>query len=314
MKPTTLLGVPVLMAAALTTAAESRVLKPGFGDRDRWRIEADEPWWALVDIRDMLNLFHPFSVTATGSSAGASCELIIPAAWRPPFALRFYCADDYFADPDKHKPGQVGTESFFGHRFKQVLIDGDVVWERDVGDENTHGSQTVFLVDLTPHVTPGKPFALTCRVLDKLSTTERNDRDVWFIPGTWYAKGDGKTEQPPRFHTAVWFADPVLGERAAVEGAPAGRRPHEAVVEARHRARWPIPPPGEQMPVPVRLELVAPVPVPGSGFPVTCGIPMPPGMLTEPGAVRLRSAGTSRSITSAGSTPSSAAGCSASST
>ena len=127
---------------------------------------ADEPWWALVDIRNMLNLFHPFTIPATGNAAGASREVTIPERWHPPFALRFYCADDYFADAERHKPGDTGTESFFEHRHKQVLIDGEVVWERDVIDENTMGSETIFTVDLTPHVTPGEPFSLTFRVVD----------------------------------------------------------------------------------------------------------------------------------------------------
>ena len=50
-------------------------------------------------------------------------EVTIPADWKPPFLLRFYCADDYFADAEKHKPGQLGTESFFEHRVKQALVE-----------------------------------------------------------------------------------------------------------------------------------------------------------------------------------------------
>jgi len=240
----------------------------------------------LVDIRDMLNIFHPLVVSRTGNAAGASREVTIPAGWRPPFALRFFCADDYFADPEKHKPGQLGTESFFEHRFKQVLIDDTVIWDRDVIDENVHGSQTIFELDITPYVTAGKPFKLTFRAFDKVSTLERNDRDVWFIGGTWYASGDGKTEQPPRFHTAVWFADPIVGEQAAVRAAPLGRRPHEEIVARRHRQRWPMPP-AVQMPSPARLELVTPASIPPPGFPLTCGIPMPPGALRDVTQVQL---------------------------
>ena len=164
--------------------------------------------------------------------------------------------------PRRISRGKLGTESFFAHRFKQVLINEVVIWERDVVDENQHGSPTVFELDLTPHVTPGKPFQLTFRVLDRVSTRERNSQDVWFIGGTWYARGDGKTEQPPRFHTAVWFADPVLGETPFVRAAPLGSRPHESVVAARHRARWPLPPRGEQMAAAVELSLVSPAAIP----------------------------------------------------
>ncbi|UCH33181.1 MAG: hypothetical protein JSV65_11390, partial [Armatimonadota bacterium] len=136
--------------------------------------------------------------------------------------------------------------------------------------------------------TPGEAFTLTFRAFDKVSTLERNDKDVWFIGGTWYAPGNDTTEEEPRFHTALWFADAAVGERAAVEATPPGERPHEAVVSARHRARWPIPPPSEQMPSRVRLQLVTPAAIPAPGFPITCGIPVPPGMLTDAKAVRLR--------------------------
>lgn len=268
-------------------ADHERALALGFAQRDAWNVHADAPWWALTDIRDMLNLFHPLSVSQTGNAAGASREVIIPSDWEPPFALRFYCADDYFADPERHKPGQAGTESFFEHRFKQVLIDDAVIWERDVVDDNAHGCQTIFQVDITPYVTPGKPFKLTFRAFDKTGTLERNDRDVWFRAGTWYAAGDGSSEQPPRFHTTAWFADPVAGEQAAVEAAPPGARPHQGAVAVRHRARWPMPAPGEPMPSPAELELVTPAVIPGTGFPITCGVPLPPGALRDPRAVRL---------------------------
>ena len=256
-------------------------------DSGNWHISADEPWWALVDIRDMLNIFHPFVVSETGKSAGAWKEMTIPDDWKPPFALSFYCADDYFADAEKHKPGQLGTESFFEHRFKQVLIDDEVIWESDVCDENLHSSQTIFQVDITPYVEPGKPFKLAFRVLDKTSTLERNERDVWFIGGVWYAEGDGKTEEPPRFHTAVWFADPVIGEKGSVEKFPPGKHPHESIVAERHESRWPLTPRSQQISSPVKLKLVAPAGIPKPGFPITCGIPMPPGALMDANAIRL---------------------------
>lgn len=288
--PRTLAGEMIVMCLLLTIAGAqaqtARVLQPGFGQRATWTVAADKPWWGLVDLRDMLCLFHPYSLSQTGATAGATATLTIPATWKPPFALRFTCADDYFADPAT-KPGTVGAECFFEHRFKQVLVDGKVVWEQDVIDENTMGSPTSFTVDLTPHVTPGKRFTLCFRVLDKVASSERNPRDVWFIGGTWYAAGDGKTEQEPRFHTAVWYADPVIGETAAVAATPAGHRPHEAIVAARHKARWPLAPLTEPLQSPAAMTLVSPAAIPAGGFPLTCGLPMSPGLLRDAKRVRL---------------------------
>jgi len=269
-------------------AEEGRVLDLSFGEREAWTVCVHGPYWCRIDRRNLLNLFHPLVASETGAFAGAEREVTIPPDWQPPFALRFYCADNYYADAATMKPGDLGTEAFFGHRFKQVLIDDRVVWEQDVIDENTLGSPTTFQVDLTPYVTPGRPFRLAVRLFDKQTTRERNPQDVWFIGGTWYAPGDGKTEEEPRFHTAAWFGDVVVGEAAAVAAAPPGRRPDEAIVAARHAARWPLPPPGYPASSPATLRLVANAPVPDSGFPITCGIPMPPGTLTDPATVRLR--------------------------
>src|SRR5687768_9564793 len=104
--PISLLGLLVSSASA----EQGRYLAVGFGEKERWHTFADQPWWALVDIRDMLNIFHPLSLPKTNNAAGASSEITIPNDWQPPFALRFYCSDDYAADSDKQKPGKVGTE------------------------------------------------------------------------------------------------------------------------------------------------------------------------------------------------------------
>lgn len=269
-------------------AGEGRFLDLGFGEQEAWTVRTAGPYWGRIDRRDLLNIFHPLMVSETGAFAGAERLVTIPPDWQPPFALRFYCADNYYANAETMKPGDLGTEAFFGHRFKQVLIDDQVIWEQDVIDENTLGSPTIFQLDLTPYVTPGKPFKLAFRLFDKVTTRERHPQDVWFISGTWYAPGDGQTEEEPRFHTAAWFGDAVVGEAAAVAAAPPGRRPDEAVVAARHAARWPLPPPGCPASSPAALRLIANAPAPDPGFPITCGLPMPPGTLTDPATVRLR--------------------------
>ncbi len=284
----------ILMAMMLLTsvhcpcaASGSRCIDLSFSDRAAWALHANEPWWSRVDHRDVLSLFHPLKESHTDASAGASRRCTIPADFQPPFVLRFHCTDDYFADPVKHKAGLPGTESYFGHRFKQVLIDGQVVWERDVIDDNMATSPADFTVDITPFVAVGKPFQLSFRAFDKTSTRERNERDVWFIGGTWYASGDGKTEQPPRFHTAVWFADPVIGEADAVRATPAGVRPSERAASLRHAQRWPIPPPSKPTRFPALLSLVCPDSIPEPGYPLRCGVPAPPGALHKDQAVTL---------------------------
>ncbi|MHB8970223.1 MAG: RIFT barrel domain-containing protein [Pirellulaceae bacterium] len=289
MKVAVILFAIVLNAPVICECAPpgDRCIDLSFSNHDAWVIGADDPWWSQVDIRDVLNLFHPLVESHTGAAAGASRQCTIPADWQPPFLLRFHCADDYFADPAKHTVGMLGTESFFDHRFKQALIDDQVVWDRDVVDDNMPASQADFEVDITPHVTAGKPFKLSLRVLDKTSTLQRNDRDVRFIGGTWFAQGDGKTEEPPRFHTAVWFADPLVGEAAAVRAAAVGVRPNETAAAVRHAQRWPMPPPSKPLKFPACLSLVCPASIPDPGYPLTCGVPIPPGTLQKDQPVML---------------------------
>ncbi len=250
-----------------------------------WELHSDAPWWGHVDMRDLLNLFHPLVVSANGAWAGAVRDVVLPSAWGSTPTLRFYCADNYAVDP-KYSPGAAGVENYPNHRFKQALIGDQVVWEQDVADSASHEAPTLFSVDLRPYVRPGQPFRLTLRVIDRVSTEKRLPGDVRFIGGTWYSAGDGRTEQPPRFHTAVWFGDVVLGEAAAVAAAPLGSRPHEAVVAARHEARGRVAPRGGPPATSATLNLLAPTALPDT-YPVEGGIPIPPASLWDVSSVRL---------------------------
>ena len=64
------LGCGVLCVSLVAGAETPRTLDGGFGDRQAWNVRSDAPWWGLIDLRDMLNLFHPFCISETGKSAG----------------------------------------------------------------------------------------------------------------------------------------------------------------------------------------------------------------------------------------------------
>jgi hypothetical protein len=72
-----------------------------------------------------------------------------------------------------------------------------------------------------------------------------------------------------------------------VESFPDSKRPHEIDVQKRHFSRLPLSPMGHQMPSPARLKLVTPATIPAYGYPITCGIPMPPGVLKNEKSVKL---------------------------
>jgi len=253
-------------------------MRLSFAEAERWRIDTQGPYWAHIDRRALFNIFHPLVPSETGAFAAASRRVTIPATWTPPYVLRFYCTDSY-SIPDYPPPAVTdgyaeGTDDYPGHRFKQVLVNGRVVWERDVKDPADLQAPSLFQVDLTPYIVPGRPFTLTFRVFDKLTTRKRLDGDVRYLDS------QGRKEEP-RFCIAAWFGDPVIGEQAAVGGMDDEPRPSEAIVRRRHRRRWPLPLPGDRQQSPAGLALVAPRVMPPGGFPLVCTIPFGPGSLRD---------------------------------
>jgi len=100
-----------------------------------------------------------------------------------------------------------------GHRFKQVLVDDHVIWDRDVADPIFPGARsqplepaggqdrsTLFLRDISPYVQPGVPFRLTLRVVDKVPSSEVcRTISAWNIGGTT-SPGAG---HPDLFHRCL---------------------------------------------------------------------------------------------------------------
>ena len=78
------IALVILMATPLAARGQDRALALHFADREAWHSFADEPWWSLVDIRNMLNVFHPLTIPQTGNAAGAWREVTIPADWKHP--------------------------------------------------------------------------------------------------------------------------------------------------------------------------------------------------------------------------------------
>jgi hypothetical protein len=168
-------------------------------------LELDDSWQATQqgrfqvwhDMRDLLVIHHPFDASATGDFGAVRRMARVPQTWEPPFTLSFYCTDDYLSDETEKPTGGSTHDAFPGHRFKQVLVDGAVVWESDVADWDGYGNRDLIHVDLTPHVEAGKPFELSLRVLDRVGTETQLDSDFiylsWQNPG---GPGEGAIEGP----------------------------------------------------------------------------------------------------------------------
>lgn len=91
------------------------------------------------DERALLHIAHPWEASKAGAYGAFCSNVVLQDAWRAeePLFLHFYHSDTYSGQwlPDDW----MGTQAFIGHRFKQVLIGEQVVWECDVADEQLAG-------------------------------------------------------------------------------------------------------------------------------------------------------------------------------
>ena len=73
--------------------------------------------------------------------------MTIPKDWESPWGLELFCSDDYQVREDqKPSDGWMAYHAYPGHCVKQILVDGETVWEADAGWGGPLG------VDLTEHV------------------------------------------------------------------------------------------------------------------------------------------------------------------
>ncbi len=255
-----------------------------------WEVSCRGSFQCRHDMRDLLVIYHPFTGSTTGDFGMAQHRAVIPASWQPPYTLSFYCTDDYTSDEQKPPTNDyIGHDIYPHHRFKQVLIDGRVVWERDVADPENYGNRDLIRVDITPYVKPGKPFELAIRVFDKVGTDTPLDSDFYWESGYTGGPGRRDVKYPFKFRTCAYWGDICLADKTGVADI-SGPRPRPSTVKLQqvHKRRWPLPPYGEKLPPQARLALESLAPIPASGFPATCGVPLPAGRVKDPQAITLR--------------------------
>ncbi|MBI5090809.1 MAG: hypothetical protein HZB26_00005 [Candidatus Hydrogenedentes bacterium] len=267
------------LCGLMVISAESAVVNLPVSD-DSWEQGVRGDWRFRYDHRDLFAMRHPWKPSAEGSYASVQRSVTLPKDWQGPVVLSFYCSDDYQA-VGKPSDRRLSAEGFVGHRFKQVLIDGKVVWSTDVADGAKPGESPRFRVPLS--VEPGKTFRLTLLAYDAVPSTTLLPRDYYQAPGNAL-----KRESDPaaaNFATSVYFGDISISGEGDTP-AP-GKRPSEARVKALHAERWPIPPPGDAWKADSTVfEVSAPAGIPVDGFPAECGLPVPIGRVKNTDGIR----------------------------
>jgi len=286
------LACVIASSAAGSTSMPKNIAVLEVTDARSWTFTCRGGYEGRADRRALFVMTHPWSAAGDGDFGVIEREATIPGDWQPPYRVRFYCADDYVNDDWRPKADDwLGGEGFAGHRFKQVLVDGQVVWESDVADAEGPHVPTRFEVDVTPYCRPGTPFRLVLRVLDKVGTATKLPQDFHHI-GSTETQAE-KAGDPARFMTHVYWGDVVLlrGRVSPEALARFERRPSEEVVERVHAERWPLRPFGTAQRGPAKLTLEMADTIPHAGFPVTCGVPLPAGRVTELDQIALRDPG-----------------------
>lgn len=248
--------------------------------------ESTGEWETYVDRRGLLVMSHDWVPSATGGFAQARVQTTIPEGSTGPYRLSFYQSDDYANDFWRaHNDSWLGGDGFYGHRFKQVWIGDDLLWESDVADANPPQAPGQIVLDLPNEIKPGDSIDLTLKVVDKVSSWIELASDTQHISTTETAAE--KPGDPAKYWTHVYWGDVSIlsaGEEPTEPLAPIAK-----IVEENHQKNWPPPPYGDpDLDLPLEFTLDCAAPLPECGFPVRCGIPLPPGYFNPRYEVELK--------------------------
>jgi len=269
----------------MTLASEASAVRLPFRGEDRggWSFEASGLFEGWADRRELFVLHHPWAASESNRCGTVWQEVHIPTNWPGRARLWFYMSDDYFGDGPTLTNGWLGQIKLVGHRFKQVLADDEVIWERDVADPTGPGETCEVSVLLPERIRAGTNVRLAFRLIDKVASSQRLPEDHRYIGAT-----DGiKPTDEWKFKTDVFLGDVRLApdgtEAPAVE-----ERPTVRAVRAVHRQRWPLKPEGGPIRYPEALSWEHHDDLDGREWPIHCGVPLAAGRVGDAGGVVLR--------------------------
>ena len=254
-------------------------------DAVEWSFTSQGKYLLIKDPRGLYQVYHPWDISEDGDFAALSMKVAVPSHWQEPIFLNLYANDTYVSEGwEQAKRNWTHTyaayHNFVGHRFKQVLIDNQVVWDQDIGDAEDFD---YFSLDISEYVVPGQSFTLTLRVLDKVSSATKLPGDEFHL-GIWSWNGLSDADAEKKFYARVFWGDVALSS-----GTPLSWEDNPA----RHDIQ--LNPVTSAADEPVKmadgyLTLSCPNGLPEDGYPVTWGIPFAQGHLLQPENIRLTDA------------------------
>ena len=278
-------AIVLLLLMLPSVFGEVNVVQFPFSSADTaWTFERAGPYQGWVDHRNLFVLHHPWSESEANRQGTVSRTVNIPSEWQAPVRLHFYMTDDYHGiHPRLGKEGWLGQIKLVGHRFKQVLVDGQVVWEQDVADPEGVAQPSRFTVPLPESAKPGDSIRLGFRLVDTIGSAKRSADDYRYIGTT-----DGIKESDPwKFMTHLYVGDVAISP--AGSSSPTSPEP-PAVIQTRalHAKRWPLVPFGKADRFPVDLQWEGWERIGPMTCVISCGLPLPAGRVSDAGQIILR--------------------------
>ena len=208
-------------------ASESQQTKGiTFHPSDLWTPQVRAPYSTGTDTRGLFSIHHPWKPSRRGNYGEWRCSVEPPPGWQPgmPLFVSFYQSDNYCGL--WQKSDWMGAQAFIGHRFKQLRVNGQVVWEQDVADDELAADEQLIrakrctvldagyecrpgvsgyrdpyrLVDITKHA--AHEMTLAFRVVDKMASRMA-------LGGDHYQRFSWSPCDPAKvvanFHTSVFF-------------------------------------------------------------------------------------------------------------
>ena len=252
---------------------------------DEFETHAEGELETWVDRRDLLVMHHPWVPSTTGGYCQATATVTLSPDSSPPFRLAIYQNDNYFNDFWRAKNDSwLGGDGFFGHRFKQVWVDGQLLWESDVADANAPQVPGLLELDLPDEVVKDNELLVSLKVVDKVSSWIELASDTQHISTTEVAAE--KPEDPAKFWTNVYWGD--IQVLSGAEDARAGEPPARKKLRNHQQLQSKTSNPSEDSDVrEIPLRLSCSVNLPEGGYPLRCGIPLPRNWEGEPRHLRI---------------------------
>ncbi|MHB8997321.1 MAG: RIFT barrel domain-containing protein [Armatimonadota bacterium] len=161
-----------------------------------WKASTQGAYACKTDRRGLLTMSHADRPATAGSFAEVSRTVAIPGGAgvspeKSPVFLRFYNSDDYCGGMEPKMVGDARVSSTENRikdtRFKQVLVNGKVVWEEDaLGLNPIPATRRFHLVDISKALGNAKAATVTLRVEDRQPTPE----DKPFATDVYWASVD----------------------------------------------------------------------------------------------------------------------------